>query len=223
MRRSWALLLGGVTTAVLVLGLRGELRGKEPSSGGPTAGDGRDGPSIAALHRARIQGERAHLRRVGIWGGANLAAGTALALAAAEDDERVRAFGVQSAGWGAVNGAIALFGLLRSSDPVPSSAADAQGSEDRLAHILLVNLGLNVGYMGVGTTMMLLAGDEAPQADRVRGHGGAVVLQGLGLLVLDLVAYLESRGRLSEYREMLDRLEVRPELGGGPGVSIRIR
>jgi len=223
MRRSWTLLLGGVTTAALVLGLRGDVAAQEIPTPGPTPQQGDEEPSTAALHQARIQAERAHLRRVGTWGGANLAVGTALALTAGEAEERVGAFGLQSAGWGAVNGAIALFGLLRSPDPGPLSAAEAQAAEDRLAHILLVNLGLNAGYMGVGTTMMLLAGDEPPRSDRIRGHGGAVVLQGLGLLVLDLVAYLESRDRLSDYRELLDRLELRSHMGGGTGVSIRVR
>ncbi len=223
MRRSWALLLGGVTTVVLMLSLRGDAAAQELPSPGPVPGEGDEAPSIPALHESRIQAERAHLRRVGIWGGANLLAGTSLALTRGDDEEWVGAFGMQSAGWGAVNGAIALFGILRSPAPAPSSAAEAQTAEDRLAHILLVNLGLNVGYMGVGATMMLLAGDEPSRGERIRGHGGAVVLQGLGLFILDLVAYLESRDRLGEYRELLDRVELRPDSGGGTGVSIRIR
>jgi hypothetical protein len=223
MRRSWVLLLGGVTTTVLMLGLRGDAAAQELPSPGSDPEEGDEAPFIPALQEARIEGERAHLRRVGIWGGANLLAGTALAMTTDDDREWVGAFGWQSAGWGAVNGAIALVGLLRSSDPDPSSAAEAQAAEDRLAHILLVNLGLNVGYMGVGTTMMMLAGDEPPTSGRIRGHGGAVVLQGLGLFALDLMAYLESRERLAGYRELLDRVEVQPDIGGGAGISIRIR
>ncbi|TVR64077.1 MAG: hypothetical protein EA422_08045 [Gemmatimonadales bacterium] len=165
-------------------------------------------PDVEALVHRRIEAERAHLRRVGWWGATNLAAGVALWTLSPEEDRLRRAFGMQTAGWGAVNAAIAVGGLRWGGGDPPDSPGAALAAESRYAHILLVNLGLNVGYMGVGATLATVGRGHGHWDER-KGHGSAVVIQGLGLLALDLVAYMESRGRLGGFQDILDRVEVR--------------
>ena len=75
--------------------------------------------------------------------------------------------------WGAVDGAIALVGARRRSSRGPT---DAQ----RLRRVLLVNAGLDVGYVAAGGWLV--------RDGRWRGDGVAVVVQGAFLLVLDSVA-----------------------------------
>jgi len=174
-------------------------------------------PEVEALVRRRIEAERAHLRRVGWWGAANLVGGVALWVSASEEHDRRRAFGMQTAGWGAVNAAIAVGGLRWGGGELPHAPGAALAAESRYAHILLVNLGLNVGYMGVGTTLATV-GRGHGRWDERWGHGSAVVVQGLGLFVLDLVAYLESRRRLEGFEGILDRVEVRPD--GSVGLRV---
>jgi hypothetical protein len=91
-----------------------------------------------------------------------------------------RALGQQTAAWGAINLGIAGFGAWR------SRAHPAQAL--RLRRTLLVNAGLDVAYVAAGAHLAhhrttfggRITGDAA------RGHGLAVVGQGLALLALDL-------------------------------------
>ncbi len=89
-----------------------------------------------------------------------------------------RAFGVQTAAWGVVDLVIAGVGAARS--PAPPSVR-------RLRTVLLVNAALDVGYVAAGAHVAVrrpgFGGRLAPAA--ARGHGWAVVVQGLALLALD--------------------------------------
>jgi hypothetical protein len=116
----------------------------------------------------------AHLLRVGIWGLASLLAG-ALLLVRRRGDPTWRQFGIQCAAWGAVNLVLALAG--RSGAP-PSAA------------FLWVNVGLDVGYVGVAVTLILTG--RRFGAPGLRGAGWAIVPQGLFLLAADLL-YLSER------------------------------
>ncbi|PAP81827.1 hypothetical protein B1759_03690 [Rubrivirga sp. SAORIC476] len=141
--------------------------------------------------------------RVGAWGLANALGGTALVLASDRDAQPGRwAFGLQSGAWGAVNIGIAAVGLATGPGEVTSDWATALAAENGYADVLLVNLGLNVGYVAVGGTLLAVAGRGVPNPDAWRGHGAALILQGAGLLVLDGMAYLASRGRFEALTEV---------------------
>jgi hypothetical protein len=179
-------------------------------------------PSPAALDSARLAAEQAHLRRVGAWGLASLVGGTALALGQDREDHPSRhGFGLQTAAWGGINTAIAAGGLLLGGrGEAPHTLSEAVGREERWNRILLVNVGLNAGYMMTGAALVMASHRGLERGDEVRGHATAVILQGLGLLVLDGVAWWESRDRLQETRSLLDRLEWGALPSGGVGVSI---
>lgn len=116
-------------------------------------------------------------RRLAVLGGVSTAAGAAMALSTRP---AVRGFGQQTAMWGLVDLAIAAVSAARD----PSAVRP-----ERLRRILLVNAGLDVGYMTVGTAVALrkptLGGRLS--AGAATGHGTAIVLQGVALLVLDVV------------------------------------
>jgi hypothetical protein len=165
--------------------------------------------AVAALNRALLDGQRAHLNRVAVWGALNLLAGAAL-FGASRGDEHVtrRAFGLQSAGWGAVNLGIVGWALLAGPPEPVVSLSDALAAEDRWSHILLVNLGLNVGYMAVGGALIAAADRGLRSGPSVKGHAAAVVVQGAGLMVLDGLAWAASSGRLGELRGLVEALEI---------------
>jgi hypothetical protein len=160
----------------------------------------------AAVERLSLdldRGTRAHLRRVGVWGGTSFAGGLALALATDRDDRPGRwAFGAQTAGWGAVNVGIAALGLLGSDLDAADGYGAALSDERRFHDILVLNMGLNVAYMAVGTTMVVASYRGIDDAEAWRGHGGAVIGQGLGLFVLDGIALLASRSRLGRLLDL---------------------
>jgi len=107
-------------------------------------------------------------RVLGVWAAGSVAAGLALSV-----DPRTRGFGRQTAAWGAVDGAIAAVGVRGRRRRGPTDPA-------RLRRVLLVNAGLDVGYLAVGARLV--------RHDRWRGDGLAVLVQGAFLLVLDTTA-----------------------------------
>ena len=107
-------------------------------------------------------------RALGRWAAGSLLVGGALAAV-----PRTRGFGRQTAAWGAVDGVIAVVGARRAARGRTTAPA-------RLRRVLLVNAGLDVGYLAVGTALV--------RHGRWRGDGWGVVVQGAFLLVLDTTA-----------------------------------
>jgi hypothetical protein len=179
-------------------------------SAGPAAGQRPTAPTAsvpavaAALDRARSD----HLRRVALWGAANVVLGAGLWASAGSDTPTRRGFGIQTAAWGAINLGIAAWAGLSFSETDPGALSGVLAAEDRWAHILLVNLGLNVGYMAVGGALWAASTRGLRSGRAVRGHAAAVVLQGAGLLVLDGVAWLSSSHRLEVLRGIVESMSV---------------
>jgi hypothetical protein len=105
---------------------------------------------------------------LGRWAAGSVAVGALLSV-----PRGTRGFGRQTLAWGAVDGAIALVGSRR-------RAARGPTDPERLRRVLLVNAGLDVGYLATGAWLV--------RDGRWRGDGAAVVVQGLFLLVLDSAA-----------------------------------
>ena len=123
--------------------------------------------------------ERAHLARLALWGGASLIAG-AILLAVVRRPARsplLFHFALQTALWGAIDLAFAAVGWNGLALRDLQSAA-------RLDRFLWLNLGLDAGYVGIGTA---IAGTSWVLGRRLGGVGAgvAIVVQGMALLVLD--------------------------------------
>jgi hypothetical protein len=117
-------------------------------------------------------------RTLTVLGASSVVVGGVLALGSSSPGPR--AFGQQSAAWGAINLGIAGFGAWRSRAR-PAEAAS-------LRRTLLVNAGLDVVYVAAGAHVAhhpTTFGGRV-RGDAAHGHGLAVVGQGLALLALDL-------------------------------------
>lgn len=125
-------------------------------------------------------------RALATWAVWSMAVGAGRWLDGARDgDARRRAFGQQTVAWGVVDVVIAPFGDRRRRARLaaledPSAPAVQRRERSGLRRLLLVNAGLDLGYVAAGWSWWR-RGDE-----RARGHGAAVVVQGLFLLVFDL-------------------------------------
>ncbi|MEN3026779.1 MAG: hypothetical protein ABDH31_03605 [Chlorobiota bacterium] len=99
----------------------------------------------------------------------------------------VRFMGYQNVAWGAIDGAIALYGLWdqgrkRRADP---SSINWRREREAFARRLLINAGLDLLYISVGAFLLARGKDE-----RWRGTGAGILLQGSFLLLLDSIGYI---------------------------------
>src|SRR5215213_249927 len=95
--------------------------------------------------------ERAHLVRLIVWGGASLLVGSVLLGLTRMHGHRsalLDHFGIQTMVWGAIDVALALAGLHR------LELRDLAGAT-RLDRFLWLNIGLDVGYILVGITLLV--------------------------------------------------------------------
>ncbi len=128
--------------------------------------------------------ERAHLARLLVWALGSILSGTALlALVAvrraAGPLPLLRHFAIQTAAWGVINLAIVVWARrgLKLRDYAGARSLD---------RILWLNLGLDVGYIGVGVTLAV-AGWLLGRRFGAVGAGVGIVVQGVALFLLDLV------------------------------------
>jgi hypothetical protein len=159
---------------------------------------------VQAISASHERAQRNHLWRVAAWGGANLALGAVLMGASDRSARPARfGYGLQSGIWGAVNLGIAGIGL-RGGPGAPAGSLDPAIASVRGYHdVLLVNMGLNVAYAGVGATLLAAGYRDVRSAGAWRGHGAALIVQGAGLLVLDGIALWGARGRLAELFDLV--------------------
>src|SRR3954447_4115722 len=129
-----------------------------------------------------LAAERAHVLWLLLWGGGSALVGTAL-LAWLRVGRRRSAlleqFGLQTAAWGAV---VLVFGAMARA----STAARDLAGATRLDRLLWLTLGLDVGYVLVGVTL-LMTGWLLGRRLGIVGAGLAVVVQGGALALLHLL------------------------------------
>jgi hypothetical protein len=129
-----------------------------------------------------LAAERAHLLRLVAWGAASVLLGTALLawlLAGRRRSPLLRHFAIQTAAWGTVD--LALAGLAFRS----LALRDLAGAI-HLDRVVWLNIGLDAGYVLVGLTIAL-AGWRLGRRLGLVGAGVGVIVQGLALVLLDLV------------------------------------
>lgn len=126
--------------------------------------------------------EQHHLLRLFVWSEASILVGgamVALLLWRRVDSRLLLHFAIQTAAWGAVLLGIAFFGWRRLALRDHAAAV----SLDRLVWL---NIGLDAGYVAVGTTLALV-GWLGPRRYGLIGAGTAIVIQGLALGAFDYI------------------------------------
>lgn len=129
-----------------------------------------------------LAAEEAHLLRLAAWAALSVLAGTGLLVALARraaPSALLRHFAIQTALWGAVD--LVIVWAARAGLHLRDLAATRS-----LERFLWFNCGLDVGYVAVGVTLAV-AGWQLGRRLGAVGAGMGVIVQGLALLVLDLV------------------------------------
>ena len=125
--------------------------------------------------------ERQHLLRLIVWAAVSVLTGTVLLtmlLARRIRSPLLTHFALQTAGWGIVVAVIAGLGWRG------LHLRDVSGAA-RLERLVWMNTGLDLGYLGIGVTLIVV-GRLLGRRMSLVGAGVAVVIQGAALFLLDL-------------------------------------
>lgn len=114
--------------------------------------------------------------------------------------------------WNVVNASIAGFALYSNykTDISSLSQQELMDKLTRTENILLINAGLDIGYIGTGFLLKHLSPKSASRGDMLKGYGNSLVLQGGFLLVFDLVLYGILRADRMNFLDNMD-LAVIPD------------
>lgn len=124
---------------------------------------------------------------LGTWAFSNIAVGTYQAVTLPESSDKY--FHRMNATWNAINLPIAIAGYIATMKHKTAPDIETLKKQQRKVELaLLINSGLDVGYIGVGLWMNLAA-DRAKNPELNLGFGNSIMLQGSYLLTTDLVQY----------------------------------
>jgi len=155
---------------------------------------------------------------LGTWAAGNILVGTYGNFTAKNEAKYFHQF---NAMWNVVNLGIAAFGYINSinSDPTAMSSSEILSEYNSLQNFLLLNAGLDVAYIMTGFYLKEKS-KNSTSAERLRGYGNSLLLQGGFLLLFDIALYFihQNNANINLY----PHLESLFSGGAGVGISIRI-
>ncbi|NGP77281.1 hypothetical protein G3570_11585 [Balneolaceae bacterium YR4-1] len=121
---------------------------------------------------------------------------------------KTKYFHQMNAAWNLVNlsiGAFAYYNYLHT-DPASFSLAQSMREAKSLENILLLNIGLDVGYIATGA--FLWEKGIRKDNNRLLGYGPSLILQGGFLLVFDGILYGLNRTHNEKLFNLMDNLSI---------------
>ncbi|MGB3798776.1 MAG: hypothetical protein WA952_03115 [Lewinella sp.] len=164
--------------------------------------------SLLDIENARLNHQEKAMLVLGGWAIGNIGLGMALRGGA---DGTTRRFHEMNAIWNVVNLGIAGVGYLSLGDPAGTAWEGLQENVG-FGKILLFNAGLDVGYVLGGLYLMERSRRPDADADRLKGYGRSIILQGGFLFLFDLANYVIAQQRDGDYRLLLG--------GGSDGLGL---
>lgn len=145
---------------------------------------------------------------LGSWSAINMV-GSGIGWATAGEGE-ARYFHQMNVMWNGVNLALAIPGYLKARKSTPSlSLAQTVDEQHKTEKIFLFNTGLDVAYITSGFYLRSLASSNASDANRLKGFGNSILLQGGFLFLFDITAYcIHNQHRKNKLTPVLDRLSL---------------
>jgi len=179
---------------------------------GQTVAQSADGGAARNFSQRRLESQRSAMWILGAWAGVSMASG--IGLGVQNSNTPLRFAGYQNIGWGVVNAAlagVALIGIANQLAALDALSAGKEsmfllkelGEEQNFSKVLLVNVGLDVGYMLVGGALMYAGRNGIERGDEFFGSGLGVVIQGAFLLVFDIWQVVLSGNRVDAVEKAL--------------------
>ncbi len=170
--------------------------------------------SLMSFHQSRMNINESAMLVLGGWAAANILVGTYGNFKASDEAKYFHQF---NAMWNVVNLGIAAFGYFNALNSNPSSMTNLEIVKDfnSLQNFLLLNAGLDAAYIMTGFYLKERS-KSSSSAERLRGYGNSLLLQGGFLLLFDVSLYFihQSNANINLYPHL------ESFLAGGVGVGM---
>lgn len=162
-------------------------------------------PELLDYNRGRIDLNKTAMLALSGWAIGNIAIGS---YGFFSGSGKSKYFHQMNAAWNMVNisiGAIAYYQYLHS-NPSDFNLIQSINEARSIENILLLNIGLNVGYIATGA--FLWERGIRKENSRLQGYGPSLVLQGGFLLVFDSVLYSLNKSQNEKLFNMLENVSL---------------
>jgi hypothetical protein len=157
------------------------------------------------IYKQYIQTNKTGMWILGSWAGGNMIfSGIALTKAQGE----AKYFHQMNVAWNVVNLGLAGFGLYDAYHPEYSGWQETINQHHKMQKILLINAGLDVGYMMTGFFLMEKSKNTQKLPERLSGFGKSLVLQGAFLLVFDVGMVIAHQKNGSQIQKVLEKVSL---------------
>ena len=160
---------------------------------------------LTDFNQQRLKKQQAAMLVLGAWAVGNVGSGLALRGQTTGAD---RYFHEMNIGWGAINLTLAGLGYWSSmkADPGSFDLASTIAEQHKIQKILLLNTGLDVGYVLGGAYLIERSKNTTDNPERLKGFGRSIILQGGFLFVFDLATYLVHANQNKDIPKLLEGL-----------------
>jgi len=158
--------------------------------------------SLQEINQKRIEINITGMKVLGGWALANMAIGS---IAYFNYSGKKKYFNQMNVMWNVVNLALATTGYFGAKADLNQqlSLAKSINDQNKIEEILLLNTGLDVGYMAAG--LYLNERGLRKSSDRLQGYGQSLILQGAFLLVFDGAMYAIHKNNGNDFSKILDK------------------
>lgn len=160
---------------------------------------------LTDFNQQRLKKQQTAMLVLGAWAVGNVGSGLALR---GKNDGVDRYFHEMNAGWGVINLTLAGLGYWSSmkADPGSFDLATTIAEQHKIQKILLLNTGLDVGYVLGGAYLIEKSKNTSNQPERLKGFGRSIILQGSFLFAFDLATYLVHAKQNKDIPKLLEGL-----------------
>lgn len=123
--------------------------------------------------------------------------------------------------WGGINLGLAALGYLGTRNKDGPSLAQSLKHQAGIEKTYLLNLGLDVAYMAGGFYMKERSKNTVKNADKFKGYGESIILQGAALFVLDGVLFAVHNRHGRKIYKMIDKIQL-GATNNGLGMLIKL-
>lgn len=179
-------------------------------------------PTLSAFNQDRLSHQRNAMFVLGGWAVGNMAVGGILMGQTQGTD---RYFHQMNLAWNTVNLGIAAAGFfgLRKTSPESFSLYQTIEEQHRFQQVLLLNAGLDVGYI-LGGLYLTERSKSANNPQHLKGYGNSIIFQGAFLLLFDTTNFFIGRRRNVQIQPLLSGLSIQIPLNNdnyGKGVATK--